>query len=118
MNIVMYGFELDAAWDILEKYGFTLCRNHTDFDRTGNGILLQSRISSEEEKYEFFNSWEDFADNIDTVIVPLSEGMSDVGHCCTQPWKLFVIDTSDEPEYEISRIIESHLGLICAHEGI
>ena len=112
MNIVMYGFELDTVRGIAEEYGFTLCGSHRDFGRTGNRIFLQSRRLSAAEEYEFIKALEDSADNIDTVIA------SDAVTCCMQPWKFFSIDASDEPEYEIRRIIESHLGLICAHEGI
>lgn len=119
MNIVMYGFEPDTVRDIAEEYGFVLCCRYEDFRRSENGMLLQCRVSSEAEGRELMRALEDFADDIDTVIAALPQESGDIIHYCPQPWKLFAIDVSDEePEYEIGRIIESHLGLICAHEGI
>ena len=74
--------------------------------------IVPNCIIEVEDKETAIKALEDSADNIDTVIA------SDAVTCCMQPWKFFTIDASDEPEYEIRRIIESHLGLICAHEGI
>ena len=55
----------------------------------------------------------------------MSRGLGDVYkrqvHYCSQPGRFFSVsgEAGEEAlEYELTRIVETRLGLVCAHEGV
>ena len=57
---------------------------------------------------------------VDAVVVSCADDFSAV-HYCSQPGRFFSVsgEAGEEAlEYELTRIVETRLGLVCAHEGV
>ena len=58
--------------------------------------------------------------SVDAVVVSCADDFSAV-HYCSQPGRFFSVsgEAGEEAlEYELTRIVETRLGLVCAHEGV
>ncbi len=116
----MYGIPEGQARRTAERYGLTLCRS---FDNAAdeNYLLLQHKLVTEEEQLDFFSRMMQHEHTIDAVIVMHADSLSTV-HYSSQPGKFFSVNGDAENEEkldeEISGIIETSLGYLCAHEGI
>lgn len=116
MSIVLYGFTETEARRLAERYELTFC---TSLDAlAGNALYLQPELATEEEQHAFFRRMEACDDRIDAVIAAPGNALSTVCYCSPQG-KIFTLHPdpeSEEPEYELNRIVETQLGLINAHE--
>ncbi|MBP3356837.1 MAG: hypothetical protein J6K95_06745 [Rikenellaceae bacterium] len=121
MNIVMYGFGMNDVRPLAERYGFSLCDSFESLEN-GHRILLQEELATREKQLTFFENMADYDRLIDAVIcVPNCASASTV-YYCSRPDKFFTVDAGGEdPDYtthELVRIIETQLGLLCAHECV
>lgn len=119
MNIVLYGIPEARARRLADRYGFGMCRSFDDLE-TGNRLLLQPYLITDEEQLAFFEQMTRYEQLVDIVIVGRSDAFSAV-HYSSSPGKLFTVNRDDDEEsldYELDRIVETQLGLVCAHEGI
>lgn len=118
MNLVLYGFPAPIARSLADRYGFVPCSAFEELEGEGN-LLLQADLTSGDEQLAFLQRMERYADRIDAVIAVPCETLSTV-YYCSQPGRFFTVGADDEQtqQYELSRIIETSLGMICAHEGI
>lgn len=117
MNMIICGIGEEAVRAVAERCA---CRVCSDFGRLaeGNNLVLQPHPASDAERLELFERMSANADRIDAVIVASGEHFSAV-HYSSEPGKFFTVDASDDgAEYELQRIVETQLGLLCAHEGI
>lgn len=119
MNIVLYGFSEATARQLAGRFGFGLCRSFDELGGEGNRILLQGPLATDAQRLDFFEQMSRCDDRIDAVVVPAGESFSAV-HYCSRPEKFFSVSPDPEEghalDYELSRIVETHLGLLCAHE--
>lgn len=130
MNIVIYGLDESLVRSVADRYGFTLCATFDEFAGEGRNLLLQPSLKGSEEQLAFFGRMAASDDLVDAVVaaVPCDEEFSTVVHYCSCPGKFFTVNAASEapetamPEettaYELERIIETRLGMLCAHEGI
>lgn len=119
MNIVLYGIPEKHARRLAERYGFGICHSF-DALNEGNRFLLPPFLATDEEQLSFFEQMAKYEQLVDAVIVGRSEAFSTV-HYCSSPGKLFTVNRDGDEElfdYELDRIVETQLGLVCAHEGI
>lgn len=118
MNIVLSGFTATCAAHIAERYHLKLRHSLDELDN--NCIILLPRMESEEQRLQLFGHMAEYEDRIDAVIGIQGDDFSTV-HYCSQPGKFFSVNGSDDDqvvEEELSGIIETKLGNICAHEGL
>lgn len=125
MNIVLYGFDERTVRPVAERFGFGMYGSFETFEMSGtdNRLLLLSPLRSGEEQLAFFERMADQDDRIDAVVAVSSpEDALSAVHYASQPGKFFTVGAGEEDpearEYELSRIIETLSGRICAHEGI
>lgn len=115
----MYGIPEEQARLTAERYGLSLCRSFDDI-ADENYLMLQQELVTEEEQLDFFTRMMEYEPTIDAVIVAHADALSTV-HYSSQPGKFFPVNGDAEEEKldeEISGIIETCLGRLCAHEGI
>ena len=97
MKIVFYGIPEEEVRRLAGRYGFGLCRSF------GAAGLLPR-----------------YGASVDAVVVSCADDFSAV-HYCSQPGRFFSVsgEAGEEAlEYELTRIVETRLGLVCAHEGV
>lgn len=122
MNILLYGVPADLAGRIAERYSLETTSSLTAADSPG-ALLLIPRMESPRQLLAFYNAMLAREEEIDAVIVcdPAScEAVSTVQYCSPQG-KFFTVSSEEGDEaleYAISRIVETKLGRVCAHEGI
>lgn len=122
MTIVLYGIPAEIAGRIAERYALKSIYSLEEIGSAGS-LLLVPPMASPRRLLEFYNAMMAHEDDIDAVIVcglEACDAASTVQYCSPQG-KFFSISGDageEEMEYELTRIIETHLGLICAHEGI
>lgn len=118
MNIVLYGISENIAERIASRYDFRLCHSFDDFG-DGGSVLLTPPLDTEQRQFDFFERMSEHSDAIDAVITAQSDTFSTV-HYCSSFDKLFSVDADDEErlEVDLANIIETRLGLICAHECV
>lgn len=89
----------------------------------GDALLLIPTMTAPRQLLAFYNTMMAHEDDVDAVIVcglETCDAASTVQYCSPQG-KFFSVNGSDDEEtleYELVRIIETQLGLVCAHEGI
>ena len=100
MKIVFYGIPEEEVRRLAGRYGFGLCRSFGEFVAGGGRKMLLQPV--------------------DAVVVSCADDFSAV-HYCSQPGRFFSVsgEAGEEAlEYELTRIVETRLGLVCAHEGV
>ena len=114
----MYGLPEEIVGRMAEHYGFAIRKSFKELDE-GHNFLVQSQMLSHREQYVFWRRMDDFYDHIDAVIAVESPMMSTV-HYCSEQGKFYTVDASDEETIvcELTRILDSLFGNICAHEGV
>ena len=101
MKIVFYGIPEEEVRRLAGRYGFGLCRSFG-------------------ERLDFFGRMARYGASVDAVVVSCADDFSAV-HYCSQPGRFFSVsgEAGEEAlEYELTRIVETRLGLVCAHEGV
>lgn len=122
MNILLYGVPADLAGRIAERYSLETTSSLTAAGSPG-ALLLIPRMESPRQLLAFYNAMLAREEEIDAVIVcdPAScEAVSTVQYCSPQG-KFFTVSSEEGDEaleYAISRIVETKLGRVSAHEGI
>lgn len=122
MNIVLYGVPDSVTERIAEKYG--LNQISTVEEIGGEGTILS--VSPMKDPRQLLALYEEMAmqeDKIDAVIVCGFEPceVASTVQYCAPPGKLFTLHTDageETLEDELSRILDTLSGRICAHEGI
>ena len=77
MNIVLYGIPEARARRLADRYGFGMCRSFDDLE-TGNRLLLQPYLITDEEQLAFFEQMARYEQLVDIVIVGRSDAFSAV----------------------------------------
>ena len=121
MKIVFYGIPEEEVRRLAGRYGFGLCRSFGEFVAGGGReMLLQPLLRTDGERLDFFGRMARYGASVDAVVVSCADDFSAV-HYCSQPGRFFSVsgEAGEEAlEYELTRIVEPRLGLVCAHEGV
>lgn len=118
MNILLYGFDDDCVQTVSRRYGFALCDSFEHLDEKNN-LMIQPRIDTEQQQMDFYKLMEQYDEKINAVISAGHPETFSTVHYCSQIGKFYSVDTQNTPEdtcYQLCRIIETSLGLLCAHE--
>ena len=122
MNILLYGVAAEIAERIAERYSLKMTSSLVVPGEPA-GLQLIPPMSSPRQLLAFYNAMLVRESEIDAVIVcdrGSCDAVSTVQYCSPQG-KFFTVSGDageEELEYAISRIVETKLGRVCAHEGI
>lgn len=122
MNILLYGVPAEIADRIAGRYSLKLTSTLVAPGEQA-GLQLIPPMSSPRQLLAFYNAMLVRESEIDAVIVcdtVSCDAVSTVQYCSPQG-KFFTVSGADGDEaleYAISRIVETKLGRVCAHEGI
>ena len=122
MHILLYGVPAELAGRIADRYSLDVT---TSLGTTGSqgSLLLIPPIESPRQLLAFYNAMLARGEEIDAVIVcdPANcEAVSTIQYGSPQG-KFFTVSSEEGDEsleYAISRIVETKLGRVCAHECI
>ncbi len=123
MKILLYGIPAAVTERAAVRYGF---RPAASLDDEGGeaGILLPvGPVRTPAELLSLYNTMLAREAEIDAVVVCGAENCDacNTVRYCSPPGKFYTLsgDAGDEMlEYELGRIVETCLGLVCAHEGV
>lgn len=122
MNILLYGVPTGVARRIADLYSLKISHTLAGVGEPAT-LLLIPPMESPRQLLALHNEMLTRESEIDAVIVcnpAVCEAMSTLQYC-SPPGRFFTVSLDpdeEELEYAISRIIESKLGLVCAHEGL
>lgn len=122
MNLLLYGIPTEIARRLAERYSLKISRRLAAVGEPAT-LLLIPPMESPRQLLAFYNEMMAREAEIDAVIVcdPTDCGAVSTVRYCSPPDKFFTVSheaDEEELEYALSRIIESKLGLVCAHEGL
>ncbi len=122
MNIVLYGVPAEVVRRIVETFRLRKVESPAEFGEE-NALLSVKRARTTRELLSLFNTLTEHEQHINVVIVCgcLECETANMVRYSTAKGKYHSIAGGPDleaQEYEIERIIQSHLGLICAHEGV
>lgn len=124
MNIIVYGVPEEIAKRIASEYGLKTISAFDRIDRDTTGSLLSIAPTSDPQQLSaLYNAMTNREDRIDAVILCGFDPCATAStiRCCAPQGKLFTLnrDTGrDALQEELSNIIETLSGMLCAHEGI
>lgn len=118
-NIVLYGISDEVASALARRYGFEL---HRGFDRIEprRCLIVQPVLSDDDGRRLFYEHMQLCGDRIAAVIAVDGDDLASVYY--SSPTDRFFSVSGERGDealyYELGRIIESRLSMICAHECI
>ena len=121
MKILLYGIPAETAGRIAARHEFEVTASLDEKGGAAGAMLAIPPIASPGQLLSLYNTLIAREDEIDAVIV------GEANHCDaydtirygSPQGKFFTLSGDEETlEYEFERIVESLLGLLCAHEGI
>lgn len=118
MNIIVYGIAEPAVRAVAARYGFDIRRR---FEGLGASdvIVMLPHPTGADRHLELVTDMERHAQAVDAVVAAPGDAFATIC-CCAQQGNLFTVAPDDDEHAadELSRIVESLAGLICAHEGV
>ncbi|MDE6857563.1 MAG: hypothetical protein K2J33_02330 [Alistipes sp.] len=117
MNIIVYGIAEPTVRAVAARYGFDV-RERFECRAETNSMVILPHLAGDDRHLEFMTDMERHAELIDAVVAAPGETAAAVCYYAPQG-KLFTVAPDDEHAAdELSLIVESLAGLICAHEGV
>lgn len=118
MNIIVYGIAEPAVLAVAARYGLGVRRDFAAFGES-DAIVILPPLTDDSLRLRLVTDMERCGGRIDAVVAAQCETASTVC-CCAPQGKLFTVAPGDgeHAAEELSRIVESLAGLICAHEGL
>ena len=122
MNLLLYGVPAGIARRIADRYSLKMARTLAGVGEPDT-LLIIPPMESPRQLLAFYNEMLARESEIDAVIVcdPAACEAANTVRYGSPPDKFFTLGPEEdeaELEYAISRIVESKLGLVCAHEGL
>lgn len=120
MNIVLHGIAEERAQRIAARYGFVLCRSLEGIG-DGNSLVLLPMPATDAARIALFARMQRLEEPIAAVVAAVGTETLSLLRYYVRPEKFHTVNADAEDglqEYELSRIVETYLGLVCAHEGI
>lgn len=117
MNILLYDIDPLCAGAVAERYGLRLRHSIEELDQ--DDCLLLPTLRNEEERRRFADRMLSEGGEIDLIIAHTDENFC-VVHYCSEPGRLFTVAGDEDPDMQLEdiiRIIDSHSGVLCAHEA-